>query len=248
MAAAGATVYAGTRLRHPVRAVRPSREAVAVMFLAWAATIVALGVCTSFYVQQYVRQNHLTKVTSPADPITPVTFLAVVAIFVIILTRGGPSFRSRLGSAIIGALAAPMIFELPFDLIVMARTSPLYPDPALYRALFFVPLFLVEITTLSRLTLSPMVRLTRATFVTFALMLLVFAVWALDGFGYPSAPVPIALNMVSKILAFAVALTLFLPPRLSQWRSTEPSGPGTGHATPQPEAAVLVSPDGGAAR
>ena len=231
LATAGAVVYAGTRLRHPVRAVRPGQGTVAVMFLAWAVAIVGLLVGISFYIQQYLRDNHLTKITSASDPVTPVTLLAVVAIFVVILTRGGLSSRARLGSAIIGALAAPWIFELPFDLIVMARTASLQPDPALYRAAFFVPLFLVAITTLALLILSPMVRLTRATFFTFALMLLVFAVWALDGFGYPSAPAPIALNMVSKVLAFATALTLFLPPRLSQWRTAQPSRPGTEQTT-----------------
>jgi hypothetical protein len=41
----------------------------------------------------------------------------------------------------------------------------------------------------------------------------VFAVWALAGFGYPSAPLPIALNIASKILAFITVLTLFLPQR-----------------------------------
>ena len=44
-------------------------------------------------------------------------------------------------------------------------------------------------------------------------MLVVFAIWALFGFGYPSAPAPITLNVVSKILAFVTALTLFLPLR-----------------------------------
>ena len=58
-----------------------------------------------------------------------------------------------------------------------------------------------------------MVRLTRATFFSLALMLGVFAVWALSGFGYPSASLPTALNVASKILAFAAALTLFLPQR-----------------------------------
>ena len=255
VAAAGAAVYAGTRLRRPVRPVRPGQGTVAVMFLAWGVAIVGLLVGSSIYIQQYLRDNHLTKVTTAADPITPVTFLAVVAIFVIILTRGGLSFRARLGSAIIGALAAPWIFELPFDLIVMARTASLQPDPALYRALFFVPLCLVAITTLALLILSPMVRLTRATFFTFALMLFLFAVWALDGFGYPSTPAPIALNMVSKVLAFATALTLFLPPRLSQWRTTQPPGPGAEQvprpARPQPRtrrpvAAALAIPGGGA--
>ena len=112
-----------------------------------------------------------------------------MAVFIIILTRSSPGVGTRLASAAIGAMAAPMIFEFPFDLIVMARTyPPIPPDPALYRALFFVPLFLIEITTLLLLRLSPMVRLTRATFFSFALMLGVFAVWALSGFGYPSAP------------------------------------------------------------
>ena len=107
-----------------------------------------------------------------------------------------------------------MIFEFPFDLIVMARTyPPLPPDPALYRVLFFIPLFLVEFTTLALLTLSPMVRLSRATFFIFALMLAVFAAWALSGFAYPSASVPFALNVLSKILAFVATLNLFLPQR-----------------------------------
>jgi hypothetical protein len=241
VAAAGAAVYAGTRLRHPVRAVRPGQGTVAVMFLAWAAAIVGLLVGASYYILQYLRDNHLTTLTRASDPVTPVTFLAVVAIFIIILSRGGFSFRARLGSAIIGALAAPWIFELPFDLIVMARTASLQPHPALYRAVFFVPLILVGISTLALLTLSPMVRLTRATFFTFALILLVFAVWALDGFGYPSAPAPIALNMASKVLAFATALTLFWPARLSHWRTGQQAGAGTEQATvpasPEPEPA-----------
>jgi hypothetical protein len=58
-----------------------------------------------------------------------------------------------------------------------------------------------------------MVKLTRATFFFLALMFIVFAVWGLFGFAYPSAPVPIALNVLSKILAFVTALSLFLPQR-----------------------------------
>jgi hypothetical protein len=37
--------------------------------------------------------------------------------------------------------------------------------------------------------------------------------------------------MVSKVLAFATALTLFLPARLSQWRTTQQSGSGTEQAS-----------------
>ena len=213
VAAAGSLAYAGTRLPLPARPTRPRKVTAVVMVLAWAAAIVAFLACAAIYVRQYLREYHLTQ-AAPTDRIAPVTLLAVVAVFLIILTRSTPGPRTRLASAAIGAMAAPMIFEFPFDLIVMARTyPPIPPDPALYRALFFVPLFLIEITTLLLLRLSPMVRLTRATFFSFALMLGVFAVWALAGFGYPSAPVPITLNVVSKILAFVTLLTLFLPQR-----------------------------------
>ena len=117
-------------------------------------------------------------------------------------------------SAAVGAIAGPTIFEFPFDLIVMGRIYPaLPPDPALYRALFFAPLFLVEFTTLSLLAFSPLVRVSRWTFFSFASILIVFAVWAWSGFAYPSAPLPITLNMVSKVLAFVTALSLFFPRR-----------------------------------
>jgi hypothetical protein len=69
--------------------------------------------------------------------------------------------------------------------------NPAWPrGTAVYRTLFFAPL--VELTTLSLLAVSPMVKLSRPAFFCLALMLLVFAVWALAGFGYPSAPIPIA--------------------------------------------------------
>jgi hypothetical protein len=78
------------------------------------------------------------------------------------------------------------------------------------------------------------VRLTRATFFSFALMLGVFAVWAVAGFGYPSAPVPITLNVVSKLLAFVTVLTLFFPrdrprpqaPEVDSDEQAQPAGPG----------------------
>jgi hypothetical protein len=211
LAVAGGVAYAGTRWPGPFRARRP-RPAVANLMLAiWVLAITVFLVCASVYVRQ--ARHELPGRPTPADPITPVTFLGVGVVFLVILiaSTGGPV--ARLGSATIGALAAPWIFELPFDLIIMTRTYPIPPDPARYRALFFVPLLAIALSTLALLTLSPMVRLTRATFWSLALMLAVFAVWALAGFGYPSAPVPISLNVVSKILAFVTVLTLFLPVR-----------------------------------
>ncbi|HEV2373178.1 MAG TPA: hypothetical protein VGS19_13505 [Streptosporangiaceae bacterium] len=213
LAVAGAATLAGIRLPLPVRAPPPGRAGRIAMIAAWAISIVAFFVCLGIYVQQYIHEYDLSAATAaPKNRIAPITLTAAAVVFVIIISRDSPGFGTRLASGAICAMAAPMIFELPFDLIVMTRTyPPIPPDPALYRALFFVPLFLIEITTLLLLRLSPMVRLRRATFFSFALMLGVFAVWALSGFGYPSAPLPLALNITSKLLAFVTALTLFLP-------------------------------------
>ena len=224
LAVAGGVTWAGIRLPLPVRATRPGSSGRACLILAWVASIVAFGTCATIYIRQYMRAYDLTAPVTPKDPIAPITFSAVVVVVVVIVivSRGLPRW-TRLASAAIGAMAAPMIFELPFDLIVMARTyPPIPPDPAGYRALFFVPLFLIEITTLLLLRLSPMVRLRRVTFFSFALLLGVFAVWALSGFGYPSAPLPTALNIVSKILAFVTVLTVFLPRRPAPEQAPQP--------------------------
>jgi hypothetical protein len=212
LVSAGGIAYAGIRLPLPAWPPRPSEKARAVMLVTWLFAIAVLLVCVAAYVKQ-MRQEHLYH-TPAADPITPVTFIGVGVVFFIIVVSNSSGGRVALTSAVAGALAAPMIFEFPFDLIVMARTyPPIPPDPALYRALFFVPLFCVEFTTLALLTLSPMVRLCRPAFFLFASMLGIFAVWGLSGFAYPSTPLPIALNVMSKLLAFAVALSLFFPQR-----------------------------------
>lgn len=234
LAVAGGTAFAGIRLPLPVRARRPARAGRVAMIVAWVASIAALLACVTVYIRQYMHAYGLSApAAAPGDPVIPVTLTAAAVLFVIvvIISRSSHAWGMRLASGFIGAIAALMIFELPFDLIVMARSHPVI-DPALYRPLLFGCLFAIEVTTLLLLRLSPMVRLTRATFFSFALMLGVFAVWALSGFGYPSAPLPAALNIVSKILAFVTALTLFLPQR-----------PVPGQA-PQPDSNDQVRPAG----
>ncbi len=239
-AAAGCAAYAGIRLRHPVRAVRPPTPVVVLMFSLWGVALIAFMAGISVYVRQFLHDYPHIK-SGVSDPIAPVTLLAAAAIFGIIMTRTGWRYQSRLGSAVVGAMAAPMIFELPFDVIVMARTYPaLPPDPAFYRAVFFTPLFLVELTTLWLLTLSPMVRVRKSTFFCFALMIGVFGIWALYGFGYPQSALPITMNVVSKILAFATVLTLFLPGRLRDWRRDGPAPAPGGEQIPQPVMAAPV--------
>jgi hypothetical protein len=213
VAVAAAVAGVGFRLRTPVRLPRPGPAARTVMLATWGTAVVAFLICFGLYLHQLIKQ-HLIH-SRPPQPIFPITAACVIALFCAILYAGRSlNQQARFGSAFIAAVAAPMIFEFPFDLLVMTRTYPaVAPDPALYRVLVFAPLFLVEFTTLALLSLSPLVRLSRAAFFAFALMLVIFAVWALFGLGYPAAPLPFAFNAASKVVAFVVALSLFLPQR-----------------------------------
>jgi hypothetical protein len=51
-----------------------------------------------------------------------------------------------------------------------------------------------------------------------AAMFVVFAIWAAFGFAFPAAPLPFALNVISKVLCFVAAIMLFV------WRDAEVSG------------------------
>jgi hypothetical protein len=211
--AAAGVAYAGLRLPLPARLPRPGRTARVCLVTAWLVAIAAFLVCASLYVL-HAEREHFGIHSTPADPITPVTVIGLGIIwFAVTLMHSSRGWRVALGSGLIAALAAPWLFELPFDLVIMTRTAPMPPDPATYRILMFAPLLAVAITTLAVLTLSPVMRLTRPTFWCFAAMLAVFAGWSLDGFAYPSAPAPFALNVVSKILGLATGLSMFLPER-----------------------------------
>jgi hypothetical protein len=144
LAAAGGAAVAGIRLSLPVRFTRPGPAGRIAMIVAWAVSIAAFLVGLTIYVRQYIHAYD-PSAPAPKDPIAPITLTAAAVVFVIIIARRSPGFGTRLASGAIGAIAAPMIFEFPFDLIVMTRTyPPIPPDPALYRALFFVPLFLIS--------------------------------------------------------------------------------------------------------
>ncbi|MDR0342729.1 MAG: hypothetical protein LBI49_06330 [Nocardiopsaceae bacterium] len=213
LAVAACVVLAGARMPMPARTRRwPGRATVTFMIVVLLMALVIFGACVTVYATQMQQENLIRG--APSDPITPVTLIGAGIVFFIIVITSKHGWKATLPGGVIAVMAAPMIFELPFDLLVMARTyPPILPYPGLYRALFFLPLFLVEITALSFLPLSPMVRLSRVTFFLFGSMLVVFAAWSLAGFSYPSAPFPIAMNVISKLLALATALSLYLPPR-----------------------------------
>ncbi|MBV9795241.1 MAG: hypothetical protein JO016_15030 [Actinobacteria bacterium] len=211
---AAAVVFGGIRLRRPVRLPRPGRITLIVLLSVWGVVIFAFLAVLSDFAQQ-AQPQHQGRVQTNG-PIAPITFTAVAVTFVIIIGLGRAyDWPTRLSGAAIGALAAPMIFEFPFDFIVMTRITG---APAERLVAYFIPLFLIEIVTLTLLATSPMVRLRPVTFFAFASMLIVFAIWARYGFGYPTTEPAYALNVVSKLLAFATALTLFLPSRAGRAR------------------------------
>lgn len=206
---AGVLLYAAIRLPHPITVKRPGKMFGVLIVVMFVIAVVAFLVAVTVYAQALIQQTG--SIPTPPNPISPVTTAsALVTFFVIIALARRSGFWGAIGSAIVGTIAAPMIFELPFDLIVMWRTFP--PKPAAeYTLLYFLPLFLIELLSFAMVLLSPLVTVSRSTLSLLAGMLFIFAVWALVGFAYPATPVPTALNMLSKALAFAAAASLFLP-------------------------------------
>jgi hypothetical protein len=204
----------GARLHRAIGVTRPGKAVAFFLCVLWGLSLVMYSNAVGVYIRAFAQQiasGQIEKITGASNPITPVTLTGVLVTFIVILVlsrRHG--WKVALGSAIIGALAAPWIFELPFDLIIVGKVYT--PLPALsFRGLYFLPLFLIEISTYSLLTFSPLVKLSRATLFSLSAMFLVFAIWAAFGFSYPFTPIPIALNAISKVLCFVAAITLFLP-------------------------------------
>jgi hypothetical protein len=204
--------YVGMKLKAARGIKTPGKAVSFFLLLIWILSLVTFLVAVLAYGTQLYQENLLGN--APVNAVTPVTELsAVVAFIVILYVSRGHGLKVALLSAFVGTTAAPMIFELPFDLIVMGRTyPPIPPSPTLYRLLFFLPLFVVEISTFSLLTLSPLTKLSKYTLFSLGAMFCVFALWALLGFSYPSSFMPLALNDVSKVLSFVTAVTLFLEP------------------------------------
>ena len=217
LAIAAAFAYLGVRLRSLIAPARPGKVITVFLVLIWVVSLLAFFVDSITYgfvlekanlvatYQSYTAPNPVSRVTEAS---------AVVAFVIIVLLTRTHGVKIALLSAFVGAVAAPMIFELPFDLIVLNRIyPPIPPAPLLFRLLFFLPLFLIELSTLSFLTFSPLTRLTRYTFFSLAGFFLVFAVWAAFGFSYPSNLLDTAFNDISKVLSFVTAITFFVGDR-----------------------------------
>lgn len=207
-------LYFAFRFQRPKQVKRPGLFLGIALVVIWLLAVTTWLIAIAAYGLAIYQQKGPSTV--PPNYTAPVTLtLLLVAFIMIVFLARRSGFWVAVGSAIVGTIAAPLIFELPFDIIVMWHTYPPAPPPApgsLFTLLFFLPLFLIEISSFALLTLSPVMRLSRYTLFASAGMFLVFAVWAVFGFAYPLSPLLIALNMISKVLAFAAGVSLFLPP------------------------------------
>ncbi len=226
----GLVAFVGSRLRNPVGMKGPGKAGAAMMVVVWVLAIFTFDVAELAYIVQAIEKlatsTSKVAVSAPTNPITPLTYGSAVVTFILIayLTRKH-GIKIALLSAFVGTAAAPMIFELPFDLIVINRTIAIPPSPELYRLLYFLPLFVIEVSTFSLLTLSPLTRVTKYTGYALAGMFFVFAIWALIGFAPPQQAGPVLLNSVSKILCFVTAISLFTTKIGGEAPPTKPGTP-----------------------
>lgn len=207
---------AGSQLGKPLRVRQPGKAVTAVLVVVWILAILTFLVNLGVYAY-FLQQAKFTG-TVPENPITKFTLsFAFLSFLIIMFINRKRGTIVAFWSGILAAMAGPMIFELPFDLIVMSRTyPPIPPDPNLVRALFFLPLYLTEITTIALLFLSPLFRVTRYTLYALAGMFFVFAIWGYMSFSFPDTAEFLILNVVAKALAFVTVVTVFLPDKQTE--------------------------------
>lgn len=201
--------FLGWRIRRPIALKRPGPAIGSLVFLLWLLSMAMLFIALLAYGVQ-MREIHVEF--ERQKPQIGTIFYCFATLFIIAWMTRRYGWATALYSGLFGAAAAPMLFELPFDLIVMARVyPPIPPSPTLYRALFFCPLFMWEISTIALMAISPAMRITRGACYAFGGMFAVWAVWAAAfGFSYPVEPGPWTVNVISKLLCFVAAILLFV--------------------------------------
>jgi hypothetical protein len=201
--------YSGIRLRRRLQVQRTGKAIGFFLVVFWVLDLAVFGICIETYSLALFKQyGHVQLVSNPITTITVISGLVTFILIAFFARHHG--FAPALGSAVVGTIAGPMIFEFPSDLIVGSKTYS--PEPAtLSTLLYFLPLILLELSSYSLLTLSPAVAVSRYTLLAMAGMFLVFSIWALFGFPHPSTPLPYLFNIISKILAFVTSITLFIP-------------------------------------
>ena len=210
---AGIFALLGFKLENPLTVKRPGKAVGGVLVVVWFLSILTFLVNIGIYA--YLLSQAKSTGTVPNNPITKFTLsFAFLSFLIVFQTNVNQGAKAAFLSGVLAAMAGPMIFELPFDLIVMGRTyPPIPPDPAVLRALFFFPLFIIELTTISLLFFSPLFKVTKYTLYSLAGLFFVFAIWGFLSFSFAYTTEFLVLNVVSKALAFVTVVTVFLPER-----------------------------------
>jgi len=200
-AISGGLFFAARRMKGLVRLPKMGKVVGAIVIVVWVFSILL-----------FLKINQIAAKSlggaANLGPIFPITIVSAVVTFcyaAYVTRRGGP--LSSLGNGFLAFITGPMVFELPFILIVI----PLVKVSLIPEIIYLVPLFTIVITTLSMLLLSRRIALTKNSVYLFSAMMFVFALWALDGYHYPSNLLTITLNGISKVLSFVCVAATFLP-------------------------------------
>jgi hypothetical protein len=198
LVSAGSFLF-GRRMKHDIKLPKMGKIVGAIVVVIWAFSILT-----------FLKFNEIlarrTGTTGSLGPIFPITVISAFCTFgyVAYISRHD-GVGASIGRGFLAFIAGPMIFELPYVLIVVPKVkAPLVPE-----IIFLIPLFTIIFTTLSMLFFSKKVAITKYSVYLFALMLFVFALWALDGYSYPSNPFSFLMNAISKVLSFAAAAAMF---------------------------------------
>jgi hypothetical protein len=208
-------IFYATKLKRAIKIPRVGGPLGVLVMVCWVLCLVFL-LATFFSIPTIFRlisrmtlQNVAQFGSIITGPVSPITVSSAIFTFVVISflcrTRG---LKAALASAFVGTAVAPMIFELPYLLMVMGTVKP----TLLVIIHFYLPLLLATISTISLLLLSNATGLSNYALFSLGGMFIAFAVWALIGFPYPSDPLSLSLNGISKLLSFATAIMLFLKP------------------------------------
>ncbi len=212
---AGVFTFSAFKLKQPLRVKMPGKAMAGMLIVVWILSIVTFLLDSGIYAL-LMSQAKLTG-SIPENPITKFTLSFAGLSFLIIYFINVEKYGNKVAllSGVLAAMAGPMIFELPFDLIVMGRTyPPIPPYPGVFRALFFFPLFLIELTTISLLFFSPLFKVTKLTLYSLGGMFLVFAIWGFLSFSFAYTTEFLLLNVAAKALAFVMVVTPFLPQKI----------------------------------
>lgn len=194
-----ALIASGRRMTRDIKLPRMGKVVGGVVIVIWAFSILT-------FLKINKDLQRYTNEAGNLGPIFPITLAAAFCTFgyIAYVSRRGGVFSS-LGNGFLGFCAGPMVFEFPFLLIVILQVKA----PIGLALIFLTPLFTIIFTTLALLLLSRRVAITKYSVYFYGVMILVFALWALEGYQYPSNPSAFLLNAVSKVLGFASVAAMF---------------------------------------